>query len=50
MDERARGAEAEQATLAVVVGVDTRLRQCPSDLPCLVGRYDLTSVAASQPP
>jgi hypothetical protein len=49
MDERARGAEAEQATLAVVVGFDTRLRQCPSDLPCLVGRYDLTSVAAGQP-
>lgn len=49
MDERARGLDDEQATLAVVVGVDTRLRQCPSDLPCLVGRYDLTWVAAGQP-
>jgi hypothetical protein len=49
VDERARGPEAEQATLAIVVGVDTRLRQCPSDFPCLVGRYDLTSVAAGQP-
>ena len=45
MDERARGTEAEQATLAVVVGADTRLRQCPGDLPCLVGRYDLACVA-----
>lgn len=49
MDERARGLDDEQATLAVVVGVDTRLCQCPSDLPCLVGRYDLTWVAAGQP-
>jgi hypothetical protein len=44
MDERARALEAEQATLTVVAAVDTRLRQSPGHLPCLVGRYDLTSV------